>query len=50
MFVCVNFGDEILLRGEECKTLVNLNFSKKQDETVNCCYSTQAADLKFSRS
>ena len=27
--VCVNFRDEILLRGEECKTWVNLNFSKK---------------------
>ena len=27
--VCVNFGDKILLRGEECKTRVNLNFFKK---------------------
>ena len=27
--VCVNFGDEILLRGEECKTHVNLIFSEK---------------------
>ena len=26
VYVCVNFGDEILLRGEECKTRVNLNF------------------------
>ena len=24
--VCVNFGDEILIRGKECKTQVNLNF------------------------
>ena len=29
VYVCVNFGDEIFLRGEECKTRVNLNFSKK---------------------
>ena len=27
--MCVNFGDEILLRGGECKTKINLNFSKK---------------------
>ena len=29
VYMCVNFGDEILLRGEECKTRVNLNFSEK---------------------
>ena len=29
VYVCSNFGDEILLRGEECKTWVNLNFFKK---------------------
>ena len=29
VFVCVNFGDEILLRREECKTRTKLNFSKK---------------------
>ena len=39
VYVCVNFGDEILLRGEECKTQVNLSFSKKNGKTVNCCYS-----------
>ena len=41
VIVCVmymNFKDEILLRGEECKTRVNLNFSEK-GKTVNCCYS-----------
>ena len=27
--VCVNFRDEILLRGEECKTRENLNFFEK---------------------
>ena len=26
---CVEFRDEILLRGEECKTLENSNFLKK---------------------
>ena len=29
VYVCVNFGDKILLRVEECKTRVNLNFSEK---------------------
>ena len=32
MIVCVvyvNFGDEMLLREEECKTRANLNFSEK---------------------
>ena len=29
VYVCVNFEDEILLRGEECKTLVNLKFFEK---------------------
>ena len=29
VYVCVNFGDKIILRGEECKTEVNLNFSEK---------------------
>ena len=29
MLVCVNFGDEILLRGKECKTREKFNFSKK---------------------
>ena len=27
--MCVNFGDEILIRGEECKTGVNLKFIEK---------------------
>ena len=41
--MCVNFGDEILLRGGggvgggECKTRVNLNFSEKKGKTVNYC-------------
>ena len=26
MYMCVNFGDEILLRGEECKTREKSNF------------------------
>ena len=29
VYVCVNFRDEILLRGEEFKTRENLNFSEK---------------------
>ena len=29
VYVSVNFGDEILLMREECKTQVNLNFSEK---------------------
>ena len=29
VIVCVNFEDEFLLRGEECKTRVNLNFFEK---------------------
>ena len=29
VYVCVNFGDEILLKGEKCKTQVNLIFSEK---------------------
>ena len=37
--VCVNFGNEILLRREECKTQANLNFSKK-GKMVNYHYST----------
>ena len=28
VYVCVNFKDEILLRCEECKIRVNLNFSQ----------------------
>ena len=28
MLVCVNFGDEILLRGEECKTREKFNIFK----------------------
>ena len=39
VYVCVNFRDEILLKGEECKTQVNLNFFEK-GKMVNCHYST----------
>ena len=28
--VCMIFDDKILLRGEECKTQENLNFSEKR--------------------
>ena len=30
VYVCVNFGDEILLREGECKTHENFNFLKKK--------------------
>ena len=29
VYVLVNLGDQILLRGEECKTWVDMNFSEK---------------------
>ena len=29
VLVCLNFGDEILLRGAKCKTQINLNFFEK---------------------
>ena len=29
VLVCMNFGDEILLRGEECKTQEKFIFSEK---------------------
>ena len=44
--VCVNFGDEIMLRGEECKTRVNLNFSEK-GKTVNYRYNTSCKPRIF---
>ena len=28
--MCVNFGDEILLRGGECKTREKFNFTEKR--------------------
>ena len=38
---CVwEFLDEILLRGGECKTRENLNFSKKRKKTIIWRYST----------
>ena len=36
MLVCVwNFGDKILLRGEECKTMEKFNFSKKGKTVIS---------------
>ena len=29
VYMCVNFGDEIFLMGEECITQINLNFFRK---------------------
>ena len=41
---CVEFGDEILLRGEECKTRENFNFLKKGKMVISLKIQ------KFSRS
>ena len=42
VYVCVNFGDEILLRGEECKTLVNLKFFESwQNSKLSMQYRLQ---------
>ena len=32
--MCMNFGDEILLRRGECKTREKFNFSEKKGKTV----------------
>ena len=45
VLVCVNFGDEILLRGEECKTQEKFNFFLKNSKTV-----ISIENRKFSRS
>ena len=42
--MCVNFGDEILLRGGECKTREKFNFSKKGKTIIS------VENRKFSRS
>ena len=42
--MCVNFGDEILLRGGECKTREKLNFSEKGKMVIS------VENRKFSRS
>ena len=34
VYVCVNFGDKILLRGEECKTWEKFNFSETWKKTI----------------
>ena len=39
VLVSVNFGDEILLRGKECKTREKFNFSEKF-QNGNCRNST----------
>ena len=47
--MCVYFGDEILLRGEECKTRVNLNFfDKRKNGKLSLQYKLQTKN--FSRS
>ena len=49
VIVCENFEDEILLRGEECKTRKNLNFSETwQKGKLSLMYKLQ--NWNFSRS
>ena len=49
MYICVNFRDKILLRGEECKTRENLNLSEKgQNGKLPLVYKLQ--NWNFSRS
>ena len=50
VYVCVNFGDEILLIGEECKTRVNLNFFDKwQNAKLSLQYKLQTWNFSRSR-
>ena len=42
--MCVEFRDEILLRGEKCETLKNSNFLKKGKTVIS------VENQKFSRS
>ena len=44
MCTCVEFRDEILLRGEECETLENSNFLKKGKTVIS------VENRKFSKS
>ena len=53
VLVCVNFGDEILLRGEECKTWENYKFSKNGKMIIIIiinCHNCSGKPRKFSRS
>ena len=34
VYVCVNFRDEIMLRWQECKTWVNLNFFQNWENNL----------------
>ena len=48
MYVCVNFENEIILRGEKCKTQVDLNiFKKGQNGKLPLMYKLQ--NWNFSR-
>ena len=49
VYVCLNFSDEILLRGVECNTRENLNFFEKgQNGKLPLLYKLQ--NWKFSKS
>ena len=43
--MCMDFGDEILLKGGECKTREKFNFSEKRGKTV-----ISVENRKFTRS
>ena len=46
MCMCVEFQDEILIRGEECETREKFNFSKKKGKTIMAAI-VQVENLEF---
>ena len=53
VLVCVNFGDEILVRGKECKTHEKLEIFKKNGKMIIIiinCHNGSKKPRKFSRS
>ena len=47
VYMCVDFGDEILLRGEECKTREKKSIFLKNGKTVICRYNTGGKSENF---
>ena len=45
----MNFGDEIILRGEECKTREKMNFSKKKGQNNDLSIPYRLKTWNFSR-
>ena len=53
VLVCMNFGDKILLRGEECKTRENYKLKKNNGKMIIIiinCHNGLGKPKKFSRS